>query len=79
VPFQTQGQQLPYHPDDQILIAYSRGQAMKNLSDRPGGMAAVGLGSEKARRFLTAISPLEWPTTASGVIPQVRRRLTRAI
>ncbi|OJJ78433.1 uncharacterized protein ASPGLDRAFT_62541 [Aspergillus glaucus CBS 516.65] len=35
-----------------ILIAYFRGQAMKNLSDRPGGMAAVGLGSEKARRFL---------------------------
>lgn len=36
-----------------ILIASFRGQAMKNLSsERPGGMAAVGLGSEKARRFL---------------------------
>ncbi|KAI9934559.1 hypothetical protein MW887_000174 [Aspergillus wentii] len=35
-----------------ILIAYFRGQAMKNLSDHSGGMAAIGLGSDKARRFL---------------------------
>lgn len=36
-----------------ILIAYFRGQAMKTFSSkRHGGMAAVGLGSDKARHFL---------------------------
>lgn len=36
-----------------ILVAYFRGQAMKTFpSERHGGMAAVGLGSEKARPFL---------------------------
>lgn len=36
-----------------ILVAYFRGQAMKTFSsEHHGGMAAVGLGSEKARPFL---------------------------
>ncbi|KAJ5887882.1 type I iterative PKS [Penicillium taxi] len=35
-----------------ILIAYFRGQAMKNQSNHSGGMAAVGLGFEKVEPFL---------------------------
>jgi SAM-dependent methyltransferase len=35
-----------------ILIAYFRGQAMKDQSSRPGGMAAVGLGPEQVEPFL---------------------------
>ncbi|PYI00201.1 hypothetical protein BO71DRAFT_455104 [Aspergillus ellipticus CBS 707.79] len=39
--------------DVAILVAYFRGQAMKTLSpERRGGMAAVGLSSEKAQSFL---------------------------
>lgn len=35
-----------------ILIAYFRGQVMKDQSSRPGGMAAVGLGPKQVERFL---------------------------
>ncbi|KAF3389382.1 Compactin diketide synthase mokB [Penicillium rolfsii] len=35
-----------------ILIAYFRGQAVKDQSSRSGGMAAVGLGPEQVERFL---------------------------